>query len=76
MLDVPVTLDNQFKNQIGYLDWEFMIEEYPIEPSDPVAPTGDNTPVYLYAAAAAVSALAIVCLLLMLRKKEENTQNA
>lgn len=29
ILDVPVELDNRFSNAIGYLDWEFMVEEYP-----------------------------------------------
>lgn len=71
LLDVPVTLDNQFKNLVGYLDWEFMIEELPIEPSDPVAPTGDNTPIALYAAIAAVSAAAIVGLLFLLKRKDK-----
>ena len=76
-LEVPVTLDNQFKNQIGYLDWEFMVEEYPVEPTDPpVPPTGDETPIGLYAAMTAVSAAAVVVLILLLRKKEKNTENA
>ena len=26
LLDVPVELDNEYQNKIGYLDWEFMIE--------------------------------------------------
>lgn len=30
ILDVPVELDNRFSNAIGYLDWEFMVEEYPV----------------------------------------------
>ena len=29
ILDVPVELDNRFSNAIGYLDWEFMVEEFP-----------------------------------------------
>ena len=76
LLEVPVTLDNQFKNQIGYLDWEFMIEEYPIEPSDPIRPTGDETPVALYAAIAVTSAAAVAVLILLLQKKEKKTENA
>ena len=75
-LTVPVTLDNTFKNQIGYLDWEFMIEEYPVEPSDPVTPTGDNMPLFLYGTLAVVSASAVVVFfVLLLRKKEKKTEN-
>ena len=76
LLDVPVTLDNQFKNQAGYLEWEFMVEEYPIEPSDPVTPTGDDTPLVLYGAIAVVSAVALVGLLFLMRKKEKKTEDA
>lgn len=43
-LNVPTSLDNEFQNKIGYLDWEFMIEEFPIEEGDPKPPqTGDNS---------------------------------
>ena len=71
LLDVPVTLDNTFKNLVGYLDWEFMIEEYPIEDSDPIAPTGDETPVGLYVGAMAGSAVILVLLILLLTKKKK-----
>lgn len=44
LLDVPKELKNEYSNQIGYLDWEFKIEEFPIEEGDPDAPqTWDNT---------------------------------
>ncbi len=44
VLTVPVELGNEFKQAVGFLDWEFMIEEFPIEPSDPQIPsTGEKT---------------------------------
>ena len=73
-LDVPVTLDNQFKNLVGYLDWEFAVEELPVEPDDPEPPkTGDEFAAYLWAGLMGISLIAIVVLLLARRKKKENT---
>lgn len=71
LLDVPVTLDNDFKKLVGYLDWEFMIEEYPIEDTDPIVPTGDETPVGLYIGVLAGSAAIIAILIVLLTKKKK-----
>lgn len=70
-LDVPVTLDNQFKNLAGYLDWEFAAEELPVEPSDPEAPkTGDESQILLWIVLM-LGSLAMLVLLLGRRKKIE-----
>ncbi len=70
ILEVPVTLDNRYQDQIGFLDWEFMVEEFPVEESDPDAPdTGDDTGLLLYGGLFAVSAG--VLLLLIPRKKRD-----
>ena len=75
ILDVPVELDNMFQQKIGYLDWEFMIEEYPIEPTDPQPPyTGDDFQIWIWVGLMAVSLTAIMILILVgkRRKKEED----
>ena len=71
VLDVPVELDNMFQQHVGYLDWEFAIEEFPVEDSDPEAPeTGEKfrpLPWVLLGA----SALVILLLLLFRRRKDD-----
>lgn len=72
ILDVPVTLDNRFQDKIGYLDWEFMIEEFPVEPDDPKPPlTGDDFNVSLYLGVIIASGLMIVILLLLWRRNKK-----
>lgn len=73
-LDVPVTLDNRFKHLIGYLDWEFAVEELPVEPSDPEPPkTGDDSPVLLMASLM-VGSLALIVILLLARRKKNKEE--
>ena len=71
-LDVPVTMDNRFKDKVGYLDWEFAVEELPVESTDPKPPqTGDEEQLLLWAGLA-VGSLALVILLIVTgRKKKE-----
>ncbi len=76
VLNVPVTLDNRYQDRIGYLDWEFMIEELPVEPDDPSAPTGD-TGLTLWIMMAIGSLFVLFLLLLWKRKdNEEETQKS
>ena len=76
-LDVPVELDNEFQNKIGYLDWEFMIEEFPVEPDDPQAPqTGDNSNIGLWIAIMLCSLFMIIILLFWRKKDKEKEEYA
>lgn len=68
ILDVPVEMDNNYAHKEGYLDWEFMIEEFPIEDSDPQ--TGDSTNMILWMTLAAGAVLLIVILVVKRRKQE------
>ena len=73
-LNVPVELPNEFQNKIGYLDWEFMIEEFPVEPDDPKPPqTGDNSHMGLWFALM-ISSLAMLIILLFWRKKDKKQE--
>ena len=72
ILDVPVTIDNTDQKKIGYIDWEFMVEELPIESTDPTLPdTSDNSQIYLWIAIAAASALLIIVLILLKKKSSD-----
>ena len=76
-LTVPVELDNEFQNSIGYLDWEFMIEEFPIEEGDPKPPqTGDNSHMGLWFALMIGSFTMLIILLFWRKKDKENEENA
>ena len=76
-LSVPVELGNEFKNQIGYLDWEFKIEEYPVEPDDPKPPqTGDNSNLGLWFTLMICSLIMLIILLVWRKKDREIEENA
>lgn len=77
ILNVPVELDNMFQNKIGYLDWEFMIEEFPVEPDDPKPPqTGDNSHMGLWFALMLGSGAMLIILFFWRRKETENEESA
>ncbi|MBQ3088224.1 MAG: LPXTG cell wall anchor domain-containing protein [Clostridia bacterium] len=73
-LKVPTSLDNEYQSKIGFLDWEFMIEEFPIEEGDPKPPqTGDNSNVGKWLAVM-ISSLLVLIILLFWRKRDKKTQ--
>ena len=77
ILNVPIELDNEFQSKIGYLDWEFMIEEFPVEESDPKPPqTGDNSHMGLWFAIMICSLTMLIILLVWRKKDKENKENA
>ena len=73
VLTVPTTLDNEFQELIGYLDWEFMIEEYPIEPGDPQ--TGDSSRIGLWITLAVVSVILLPVIIIVKRRKKQSEED-
>lgn len=66
-LNVPIEMGNDFQDAVGYLDWQFKVEEFPIESSDPK--TGDDFNAWLYVGVGVVALCGIALLL-----KRKNTE--
>ena len=68
-LDIPIGLDDKYQDAVGYIDWEFKVEELPIEPEDPLPPkTGDGSNIYLYTLLVSLSGIVLVILFYKRRK--------
>ena len=74
-LHVPITMDDDFQESIGYLDWQFKAEEIPVPtPVVPTPETGDTMNMGLWIGLAAVCALGVVFVVVAknrMNKKED-----
>lgn len=71
-LNVPITMGNDFQEQIGYIDWQFKVEELPVEPTDPTPPqTGDNFSISLYIGLMVFSLAGLIVLLWTNKRKAQ-----
>lgn len=62
-LDIPVELGNEYQDAIGYINWEFKVEELPVAPDDPVPPpTGDDFDLLFYVMLASLSGICLILL--------------
>lgn len=74
-LEVPITMGDEFQNQVGMLDWQFKIEELPVEPSDPDLPeTGDDFSLYFYLGILVLCVLAFILLFFAAKGKRREEQ--
>ena len=71
---IPIDLGDEYQGGIGYIDWEFMVEELPIDPDDPIAPpTGDSVSLYLYLII--IIAIILILLLVLIERKKRRENN-
>ena len=67
-LQVPTSLDNNYQELVGYLDWEFMVEEI----DDGGVQTGDSVNYWPWLVGLGCSVIAIVIVVMVNRRKDEN----
>lgn len=69
-LQVPTSLDNNYKKLVGYLDWEFMVEEI----DDGSTQTGDASKGWLWVAGVDTSAALIVIILIVRKRRDTDIE--
>lgn len=69
-LDVPIELGNEYQEAVGYLDWQFKVEELPVDSDDPTPPqTSDNSTFPLCVACASAGGFILILFLTRARRK-------
>lgn len=67
VLQVPTDLDNNYQELVGYLDWEFMVEEI----DDGGTQTGDRVTYWAWIIGLGCSVLIIIVIIFVKRRHEE-----
>ena len=76
-LTVPVELENIYQSQTGYLDWEFRVEEFPVEDDDPKPPpTGEEPFPIIWVVLIGVTGFVLILLLILRKKRQEQEEEA
>lgn len=71
-LNVPITLGNAFQDAVGYIDWQFRVEEFPVDPDDPNPPfTGDDRGLMFWMVFMVASGSVLIVLFRKNRKKQK-----
>lgn len=72
-LTLPIELGNEYQDAVGYIDWEFKVEGFPVDPGDPTPPpTGDESSIYVYVMLACVC---VVVLFIFIPKRKKDTSD-
>ena len=71
VLQVPTDLDNNYQELVGYLDWEFMVEEI----DEGGTQTGDGANYWPWMIGIGCSIVVIVVAVIMKRRRDEDTSS-
>ena len=74
VLNVPITMGNEFQKAVGFINWQFKVEELPVEDDDPKPDTGDYSQPLLWGGILVGSAVLLVLIILPMRKKKKDEE--